>query len=177
MELGLKTRIGFRPMKPNFKTIDYRGGVVSFEIPDDWKEEYKPKGGGTFYEDRPESGTLRLHVLGFSSTTGRSSEDTLRRLDAKEPFEKLKCGLHMKRYVKKAEEDGEVLSLYRWEIRIPVPPVDWRMACFTYTIVAGQEADPVIREELDLVDEIIHAARFSTASGITGDYYPESEQP
>ena len=164
-------------MKPNFKTVNYRGGVVSFEIPEHWKEEYEPKGGGTFYEDRPDSGTLRLHVLGFSSTSGRSSEDTLSQLNAKEQLEKLKCGLHVKRYVKKVEENGEVLSLYRWEICIPVPPVDWRMACFTHTIVAGQETDPKIREELDLVDEIVLAARFSTASGITGDYYPESQQP
>jgi hypothetical protein len=86
-------------MKPNFKTVNYRGGVVSFEIPEHWKEEYEPKGGGTFYEDRPDSGTLRLHVLGFSSTSGRSSEDTLSQLNAKEQLEKLKCGLHVKRYV------------------------------------------------------------------------------
>lgn len=62
---------------PN-KTINYRGGVVTMEIPAHWKEEYEPKGGGTFYEDRADSGTLRLNVLTFEDKNGRPSEDTIR---------------------------------------------------------------------------------------------------
>ncbi|HSI65722.1 MAG TPA: hypothetical protein VLE43_21530, partial [Candidatus Saccharimonadia bacterium] len=47
------------------KTVTYRGGVVVFDLPARWVEEYEPSGGGTFYEDTPQSGTLRLSVLGF----------------------------------------------------------------------------------------------------------------
>jgi hypothetical protein len=45
------------------KRIVYRGGVVSFLIPDHWLEEYEEEGGAAFYEDKPGSGTLRLNVI------------------------------------------------------------------------------------------------------------------
>ena len=45
------------------KTIVYRGGVLKFRIPSSWKEEYSDMDGGTFYEDRPYSGTLRVKVI------------------------------------------------------------------------------------------------------------------
>ena len=160
-------------MKPPVKTIDYRGGIVSFEIPSHWKEEYEPRGGGTFYEDRADSGTLRLNVLGFASKDGSLSEDMLQQQMAKEPHEILQCGFPMKRYMKKAEENGEVLHIYRWEVSIPVPPTELRIACFAHTIVAGQESDPRIKEELDLIDELVRTARFPTASGITGENCPD----
>jgi len=47
------------------KTINYRGGIVRFRVPSSWLEEYKPEGGGTFYEDASDAGILRLNVLGF----------------------------------------------------------------------------------------------------------------
>jgi hypothetical protein len=158
------------------KTIEYRGGVVSLEIPAHWKEEYEPKGGGTFYEDRPDSGTLRLNVLSFARRDGRSSEDTLRELIEKEPQETLGCGFPLKRYMKPGTENGETLHLYRWEVSVPVPPNEWRIVCFVHTIVAGQESDPRIKCELDLIDEIVRSARFSTARGVTGDYYREERK-
>jgi hypothetical protein len=49
------------------KLITYRGGIAIFEVPNSWVEEYESKGGGTFYEPRDDSGTLRLNVLGFES--------------------------------------------------------------------------------------------------------------
>lgn len=51
----------------NLKHIKYRGGIAEFQIPSHWREEYEPGGGGTFYEDSPDSGTLRLNVLSLSS--------------------------------------------------------------------------------------------------------------
>ena len=162
-------------MKANIKTIKYRGGVVSFEIPEHWKEEYEPIGGGTFYEDRPDSGTLRLNVLDFSSTTGRSSEIMMRQFDTDVSYEALKCGLGLKRYVKIVEENEELLSLHRWDIHVPVPPTGFRLVCFSYTILASQENDPKIKEELVLIEEIVRIARFSTAKGVAGGYYHETE--
>jgi hypothetical protein len=163
-------------MKPNFKSVEYRGGVVSFDMPEHWKEEYEPKGGGTFYEDRAGSGTLRLHVLDFKSKVGRSSEQTLNRLNEEESRERLSGGLYLKSYVKEAEEGEEALLIYRWEVSIPVPPTGWRVACFSYTIVAGQEREPRIKEEIDLVNQIVRQARFSTNTGVIGDYQPEGNE-
>ncbi len=49
-------------MLPSWKTIEYRGGLVTFRIPSDWVEEYEADGGGAFYAEKPDSGTLRLNV-------------------------------------------------------------------------------------------------------------------
>lgn len=48
---------------PELKTIVYRGGLVRFSIPATWQEEYEPDGGGTFYKEGPDTGTLRLILL------------------------------------------------------------------------------------------------------------------
>lgn len=45
------------------KLIEYRGGVVNFRIPSHWREEYSDYDGGQFYDDRPNSGTLRLTII------------------------------------------------------------------------------------------------------------------
>ena len=45
------------------KTISYRGRVVEFRIPSSWKEEYSDIDGGTFYGDKPDSGTFRLKII------------------------------------------------------------------------------------------------------------------
>lgn len=50
-------------MNPELKTVSYRGGVVSFRIPAHWREKYTPDGGGSFYEDPPDSPTFRLEVV------------------------------------------------------------------------------------------------------------------
>ena len=47
------------------KTIEYRGGIARFQIPESWVEEYEPRGGGTFYEPGDDTGTLRINVLDF----------------------------------------------------------------------------------------------------------------
>ena len=51
----------------DLKPITYRGGLVKFYVPSTWVEGYEPDGGGTFYEDLPNSGTLRLNVLTFEN--------------------------------------------------------------------------------------------------------------
>ncbi|MBL8085918.1 MAG: hypothetical protein JNN26_25045, partial [Candidatus Obscuribacter sp.] len=69
------------------KTIVYRGGIVKFQIPSHWKEEYEEEGGGTFYEDSADSGTLRLNVLTFESESplGENSSQELLKSLSKQP--------------------------------------------------------------------------------------------
>jgi hypothetical protein len=47
------------------KHVEYRGGLVRFELPRHWVEEYEPNGGGTFYDEAVDAVTLRLNVLSF----------------------------------------------------------------------------------------------------------------
>jgi hypothetical protein len=60
---------------PKMKTIAYRGGVITFRVPSTWKEEYQPEGGGTFYDPRPGSGTLRLNFMTLKAPPGKLPVD------------------------------------------------------------------------------------------------------
>ena len=40
-------------MGNDFKTICYRGGVVTFRIPSNWREEYEPREAGLFTTTLP----------------------------------------------------------------------------------------------------------------------------
>jgi hypothetical protein len=55
------------------KRIEYRGGIASFELPSHWREEHAVEGGATFYDERPDSGTLGTEKVSgtfFDGLTG-----------------------------------------------------------------------------------------------------------
>lgn len=60
--------LNFSNPEPAMKEIVYRGGIVVFSIPSNWKEEYEPNGGATFYQEGFKTGTLRLSILTVSAT-------------------------------------------------------------------------------------------------------------
>ncbi len=154
---------------PTMKLINYRGGVVRFSLPIGWVEEYEPLGGGTFYEDRPDSGTLRLNVLEFESPD-KSAEDMAQQ--ALQAFETtlLPSGFQMRKRVAPAIENNEALNIHRWEVAVPVPPHCLRMCVFAHTVVAGQENDPRIASELAMIDNCVRDAVYSQELGIRGEY-------
>ena len=156
-----------------FKSICYRGGIARFEIPASWQEEYEPSGGAMFYEDRPDSGTLRLNVLGFSSNGKETGEQMVASVIAKSGYKALRDGLAIKQYVKSAEEDGETLDIHHWEIAIPVQGCNVRLAIFSYTIVASQATDRQVRQEIELLGRAIQNGEFSREQGAGGDYQRE----
>ncbi len=162
------------------KDIVYRGGVVVFRLPVDWFEEYEPSGGGTFYENRPDSGTLRLHVFEFEGSSETTAEEMI--AHTRPPIvpsgtsEVIQDGLVLQHYIKHAEENGEALHLYRWEVHIPVQPRTRRVACFTHTIVAGQEKRKRIAHELEMIDRSVREAFFGRDLGIRGEYLPHANK-
>jgi hypothetical protein len=157
----------------SLKSISYRGGIARFEIPSSWKEEYEPAGGATFYEDKPDSGTLRLNVLGFSSNGQQTGEEMIADVIAKSGFRPLHRGLAMRRYVKISEEDGEQLSIHYWEIAVPIEGCGVRLAVFSYTTLASQANDPQTQCEINLLARCIESADFSREQGVSGDFEHE----
>jgi hypothetical protein len=155
------------------KTICYRGGIARFEIPDSWDEEYEPSGGATFYEDEPDSGTLRLNVLTFSSNGAESSAKMISGLIAKNGYQALRDGLAIAQEVKLAEENGEQLQINYWRVAVPVEPESVRIAVFSFTILADQATDASIGREIKLLEKSIRAAEFSRDEGVSGDYQHE----
>jgi hypothetical protein len=151
------------------KTISYRGGIVAFSIPATWKEEYEPSGGATFYEDRSESGTLRLNVLSASSKDEPAQKMALRVFPSG-TYELLANGFPMRYEIKDGDEGGVKLHLHSWSVAVPVPPHSLRLVIFRHAVLAGQESDPLIKTELDFLQQSIRHAVFSQAPGISGDY-------
>lgn len=149
--------------------ISYRGGLVIFALPISWREEYEPNGGGSFYEDRPESGTLRLNVLNFSSKDV-PAQKMAETAFPEGSFELLEDGFPLRRTVVDGEEEGHKLHLHTWEIAVPVAPYSLRIVVFKHTVLAGQENDPAIAQELEFINSSIHAGSYSQEQGVAGSY-------
>lgn len=150
---------------PTMKTIAYRGGVISFRIPSDWKEEYQPEGGGMFYSERPGAGTLRLNVLTFEAPAGKLAADGYSHCAASPlaPGERLiKTALSdgVKVYKKEIEEEGTKLDMYCLTIAHCAPPRKLYLANFTWVILRSQRSDPKFQKEIELLTEEITTAHF-----------------
>lgn len=152
------------------KNICYRDGIARFDIPASWKEEYEPSGGATFYDDRPDSGTLRLNVLSFSSNGKETGDQMVAGLVARSGYKTLHDGLAIKQYVKSVEEDGEALHIHHWEVAVPVVGCNARLVIFSYTILASQATDKQVRQEVELLGRCIQGGEFSRGQGVSGDY-------
>lgn len=152
------------------KTIAYRGGIVRFKIPADWVEEYEEDGGGTFYQNRPDSGTLRLNIL-----TARAPDDIEGDLSVQtllclsdvtpEKITKLANGNAIARWLERTEEQGHKITLYWWYLANTVPPNHVRIASFSYTILTSQEDLDSFKEKIELLDEQIKHAVFHPELG------------
>jgi hypothetical protein len=160
------------------KTIQYRGGIARFQVPATWVEEYEPHGGGTFYKPGDDTGTLRVNVLDFErqSGVGLSSPSAFELLTRTRPVsetEQLTNGTAISRYVEKADEAGEHLVFYRWQIGVCISVTHFRIVVFTYTIVAGQERSPQMQDELKLLDRLIGSGEYPPLEGIAGAFVHE----
>jgi len=151
------------------KTIHYRGGVVRFRIPADWKEEYEADGGGTFFKDVPDSGTFRLSVLTMRSPSEVKSNSAAAILSslrqASNGVENLPNGSAIIHFVQEVEEHGENISVSYWLLANPLPPDHARIANFSYTILKRQRTDPRFQDELKLLDREVRAVVFASEIG------------
>lgn len=162
----------------SLKTINYRGGIVRFRIPSSWVEEYEPEGGGTFYEDAPDSGTLRINVMGFEqraseASTIETAHAMLSKLYGSDNVEQLPGGVAVARSNERTVEGDEELLVYTWQVGLRVLPASFRLVVFTYTILSAQEHTPAMQQELQLIDKIIAEAEYPAVRGEAGDYIHE----
>ena len=152
------------------KAIEYRGGVVTFMIPSHWEEEYEETGGGTFYENAPDSGTLRLNLLTFKAPEGKLPScgyDELRNQPSEEGVEivRLPSNDGMKIYWKITEEEGESLHVFHWDIAHCAPPQKYYLAIFTWTILASQSGEEKFRDEIQMITRELLQLRFHPKLG------------
>ena len=161
------------------KLIVYRGGVVSFRIPAHWREEYSNVEGGTFYEDRPDSGTLRLRIITMAPPKQPQSTSAmdvlqivvsaLKKKSAQSTTRGLKDGNALLKYEDAAFEQGRRLTIFYWVVANPLPPHHARVATFSYTILKEQRSQIQVQHDLEMLENEIEAATFSPELGIVGD--------
>lgn len=156
---------------PAMKEVNYRQGLIAFAIPFAWREEYEPSGGGTFYLDEPDSGTLRLNVLTFRKSHSAallSSTEVLSgmRTEHGAAVRELANGNAIREYVVRTEEEGEAITLFWWELANVVPPDHVRIATFSYTVLSSQEGSASLAKELELLRSSIEKARFAKDLGL-----------
>ena len=152
------------------KEIAYRGGVVKFFIPKNWIEKYEPDGGGMFYEDAPNTGTLRLNVITAKSPTSLGSdaayENAAKAKNVKpSDVERLSNGNAMARWVQRSSEQGQPITLYWWHVTNAVPPEHLRIANLSYTVLTSEENSPATKKDVEFLTESIRNAKFHASLG------------
>lgn len=162
--------VGSSTEPPKMKAISYRGGIITFQIPAHWKEEYQPEGGGTFYDDRADSGTLRLNVLTFKAPEGKLATNGYSHF-ASTPLgegERLLKTPHddgLKITKKSAVEKGVKIEMYSWQLAHCAPPSKFYIASFTWTILQSQSSEPKFQKEVEFLTEQISKAVFHSDLG------------
>jgi hypothetical protein len=158
--------------EPELKKILYRGGVVEFSIPATWKEDYDQDGGGMFYEQSPDSGTLRLKLITAKSPSPineKSASDALKGLKAAQSrhVDLLPNGNAVLHFSEPAVEAGHKLHMLYWIVANPVGTNHLRVATFSYTLLEGQQNQARFTNEIALINFQIRNATFSKELGQT----------
>lgn len=151
------------------KQVTYRGGIITFTIPEHWLEQYEPDGGGIFYEDTPNTGTLRLNVITLESPKPILADDAFLNLSKLKNVEvgtiqRLENGNALATSVQHANEEGQAITLYWWYIANLTPPNHMQLANFSYTVLTAQENDPQVIKEIRTLTEAVKNAKFHSAN-------------
>jgi len=152
------------------KEVAYRGGLIVFEVPNGWAEEYEPDGGGMFYSKEPNAGTLRLNVLtikaksvSIDSTPAKilGGIKELRRAD----IHALPNGNAIGEWVQRTTEGGHKITLYWWHVASLAPEGHYRIANFSYAVLSSEDGTPQVNSDLTFLRASFERARFSPQLG------------
>lgn len=162
-----------QPTETAIKEVWYRGGLVIFELPSDWLEEYEPDGGGMFYADGPDTGTLRLNVITAESKSALPPDEPmeiLKGIRGVDPtkIRRLPNGNLVAEYVQHSVEQGTRITLFWWSVTNVVPPRHVRIANFSYTVRSSLQGATTTLAEVAMLRRSIERARFSPELGETG---------
>lgn len=157
-------------MSESLKEINFNDGVIKFKIPSNWKEEYGKDGKGAFYEDAPDTGTLRLQVITMEAPSDAKGNLLVLALSSipdvdQQDIEMLGNGNALAHAVQRSDEDGKEYTLYWWYLANYVPPNFVRMANYSYAILTSKENDKKTKEEVGLLARQIKKAVFRVGLG------------
>ena len=146
------------------KEIDYRG-ILKFHIPSDWVEEYDDEHGGTFYEDSPLSGTLRLKLMALNTPKGSFFKDAPSILD--DIITKGSASIQLpndnalKMFFEQTVDSGHEITIYYWSLVQFLQPNRLRLSNFSYTVLTNRLGIESVRKEIDFITEQVKNAEYS----------------
>jgi hypothetical protein len=152
------------------KTIEYRGGVVTFRVPAHWEEEYEDEGGGTFYDEEG-AGRLDLNVITFKSARPVDEDTPVDMLELRAEkvggeVVSLPNGNACLHYRQDGEdEDGDEFVVWYWEVASTVPPDHARIARFAFSVNGDMAEDPQVEQTLEMLRDEIPATEFAEELG------------
>ena len=142
------------------KLINYRGGLARFYLPANWVEEYDQDGRGTFFEDKPDSGTLRISVMELDEPRddlgpADTVDDVIAEVSATDAIERLPGGVAVAQTRQTIFVDGSEMLHHTWHIVIPVGRTHFRIIIFTHAIRALYQFDPHLCQQLAMLNRSI----------------------
>jgi hypothetical protein len=145
------------------KKIEYQNGLVAFSIPKNWIEEYSDEHGAAFYEDSPNSGTLRLNVMTVSSDSENGNPSVIFKeqkniADLKEYLST--DGDEICEYILSANENNTLITITTFACIHQTKQNDFLIAIFTWTIESLFENQDAFKEELNSIRNNILQIKF-----------------
>ncbi len=152
------------------------GGIVQFNIPENWVEKYEKNGGGEFYLDSPDSGTLRLNVITLEKPENQElnnqvllefSNDYISHSGVKTSSRQINDRVAIAQYDQAFVDRGQNIIIRFWIIANLVPPKNIRIATFSYTLLELRFNQPEFIEELAMLNSEIGNSKFSVINNKT----------
>jgi hypothetical protein len=159
----------------SMKSINYRGGIARFNLPSSWAEEYDQEGGAAFYEDKPDSGTLRINVMNIEKPPGKvgpadTIDNVIGQISGTGSVHRLPSGVVIAQTNRLENEDGNELSIENWYLGVTIASNHFRIIIFTYTILAAQKSDANVQQEIAMLNRSISEGDYPAVRGVSGNY-------
>lgn len=159
------------------KEINYRQGALRFSIPVEWNEEYRRDSGGTFFEQAPDSGTLRLSVV-VLNTKGKTDADALERFLKTRPEARVKGAQISKesngnvilQFIQRTNEGGDEMSIVWWFVASGAFEDFIQIAMFSYSLLNLNLNKEQNKEDILLLDQELRKTEFVKMPQISGNH-------
>jgi hypothetical protein len=144
------------------KDVAFADGQLRFRIPAGWTESKEDDGGVAYYDEKADQGTLRAKVMTFTTEddlSGHRAVDEMGAIEAEpgQTLEGLPNGNALRFHREETEGGGERTAFHVWLLASLDPPHRMRLAIFSFTVRASDEAETL----LAVLNEEIRQARFA----------------
>jgi len=153
------------------KEIRYRGGMLTFSLPESWQEEHGADGGAAFFTGDSRNGTLNLRLTTIQrGDRGRVDEASLREVvttgvaPGDPPAVTLPTGNVLQRYERSESSEEGRLHMTFWHVANAVQAKTIRYALFGFAVPLDRAGSSENKATVELLDERIRAVEFTTLS-------------